>query len=323
MKNKGMAVEDQLLSSGEVVSKLNNKNSVESNMVEASKFKPHYGTAYDSDEDENGFIGTLITILSYIFVFITLPISIWGCIKVVQEYERAVIFRLGRLRSGRAKGPGLFFIVPCIDNYRCVDLRTGAFDVPPQEILTRDSVTISVDAVVYYQVSNPLAAICNNDDYNRSTRLLAATTLRNVMGTKNLSEILSDREAMGKSMHQILEEATDVWGVHVDRVEVKDVRLPQQMQRSMAAEAEASRDARAKVISSEGEQKSAKALKEAADTMAQSPTALQLRYLQSLHSISAEKNSTIIFPLPMELLGGFMSPDSELRRRFTGNAREN
>jgi len=173
------------------------------------------------------------------------------------------------------------------------------------------------------QVSNPLAAICNNDDYNRSTRLLAATTLRNVMGTKNLSEILSDREAMGKSMHQILEEATDVWGVHVDRVEVKDVRLPQQMQRSMAAEAEASRDARAKVISSEGEQKSAKALKEAADTMAQSPTALQLRYLQSLHSISAEKNSTIIFPLPMELLGGFMSPDSELRRRFTGNAREN
>jgi len=288
-------------------------------MPESATFKPSYGTAYDSDQDENSFIGKIITVLSYILVIITLPISIWGCIKVVQEYERAVIFRLGRLRSGRAKGPGLFFIVPCIDNYRCVDLRTGAFDVPPQEILTRDSVTISVDAVVYYQVSNPVAAVCNNDDYNRSTRLLAATTLRNVLGTKNLSEILSDREAMGDAMHQILEVATDVWGVHVDRVEVKDVRLPQQMQRSMAAEAEAARDARAKVINSEGEQKSAKALKEASDIMAQSPAALQLRYLQSLHSISAEKNSTIIFPLPMELLGGFVAPELKHRTGFRSN----
>jgi len=301
------------------VSVLAKNNHVESTMPESATFKPSYGTAYDSDQDENSFIGKVITVLSYILVIITLPISIWGCIKVVQEYERAVIFRLGRLRSGRAKGPGLFFIVPCIDNYRCVDLRTGAFDVPPQEILTRDSVTISVDAVVYYQVSNPVAAVCNNDDYNRSTRLLAATTLRNVLGTKNLSEILSDREAMGDAMHQILEVATDVWGVHVDRVEVKDVRLPQQMQRSMAAEAEAARDARAKVINSEGEQKSAKALKEASDIMAQSPAALQLRYLQSLHSISAEKNSTIIFPLPMELLGGFVSPELKHRTGFRSN----
>jgi len=162
-----------------------------------------------------------------------------------------------RLRSGGAKGPGLFLVVPCIDQYRCVDLRTGAFDVPPQEVLTRDSVTISVDAVVYYQVSNPLAAICNNDNYNRSTRLLAATTLRNVLGTKTLGEILSEREAIAEAMHHSLEAATDPWGVHVERwgllptttarVEVKDVRLPQQMQRSMAAEAEATRDARAKV----------------------------------------------------------------------------
>jgi len=291
-------------------------------MTEAPKFKPSYGTAFDSDKEENSVIGSLITVFSFILVILTLPLSIWGCVKVVQEYERAVIFRLGRLRSGRAKGPGLFFIVPCIDNYRCVDLRTGAFDVPPQEILTRDSVTISVDAVVYYQVSNPVAAICNNDNYNRSTRLLAATTLRNVMGTKNLSEILSDREAMGESIHQILEAATNVWGVHVDRVEVKDIHLPQQMQRSMAAEAEASRDARAKVISSEGEQKSARALKEAADIMAQSRTALQLRYLQSLHSISAEKNSTIIFPLPMELLGGFLPQDQDLRRRNMMNTHQ-
>jgi len=318
-----MTVEEQSLTQTVALSsKMTKRISVESSLSENTRFKPAYGTAYDSDKDENSLIGSIITILSYILVIITLPISIWGCIKVVQEYERAVIFRLGRLRSGRAKGPGLFFIVPCIDNYRCVDLRTGAFDVPPQEILTRDSVTISVDAVVYYQVSNPLAAVCNNDDYNRSTRLLAATTLRNVLGTKNLSEILSDREAIGESMHQILEAATDPWGVHVDRVEVKDVRLPTQMQRSMAAEAEATRDARAKVINSEGEQKSAKALKEAADIISKSPAALQLRYLQSLHSISAEKNSTIIFPLPMELLGGFVETGMSMRRRNGFNTNE-
>jgi len=163
---------------------------------------------------------SLITFFSYLMVVLTFPFTIWGCVKVityqsicvvptelfkiVQEYERAVIFRLGRLRSGGAKGPGLFFILPCIDTYRCVDLRTGAFDVPPQEILTRDSVTVSVDAVVYYQVSNPLSAVCNNDDFNRSTRLLAQTTLRNVLGTRNLSEILSDRENIADSMHHSL-----------------------------------------------------------------------------------------------------------------------
>jgi erythrocyte band 7 integral membrane protein len=289
------------------------KNDTENRRPSAAPFRPTYGTAMDDDEDENAFVGAVITFLSYVLIFLTLPLSIWGCVKVVQEYERAVIFRLGRLRSRSAKGPGLFLIVPCIDNYRCVDLRTGAFDVPPQEILTRDSVTISVDAVVYYQVSNPLAAVCNNDDYNRSTRLLAATTLRNVLGTKNLSEVLSERELIAESMQRILEEATDPWGVHVDRVELKDVRLPQQMQRAMAAEAEATRDARAKVITSEGEQKSSKALKEAADIIAQSPAALQLRYLQALHSISTEKNSTIIFPLPMEIMGAFM--EDGLRKR--------
>merc|ERR1719494_1074921 len=294
---------------------------VEQMPVPNNGFTKAYGTAHDSEDDDNSCMASLLTFVSYLLVFITLPISIWGCVKVVQEYERAVIFRLGRLRSGGAKGPGLFFVLPCIDTYRCVDLRTGAFDVPPQEILTRDSVTISVDAVVYYQVSNPLAAICNNDDYNRSTRLLAATTLRNVLGTKNLSEVLSERESIGDSMHRILEVATDPWGVHVDRVELKDVRLPQQMQRAMAAEAESTRDARAKVIASEGEQKSAKALKEAADVISQSPAALQLRYLQTLNSISAEKNSTIIFPLPMELLGGFNEAQG-LRKRANVNASE-
>jgi len=308
-------MEDQSLTKAEV--EMGKRNSVESNLPPgpSAVFQPTYGTAHD-EEESNGFCAAIITFFSYILVFLTLPISIWGCVKVVTEYERAVIFRLGRLRSGGAKGPGLFFIVPCIDTYRLIDLRMGAFDVPPQEILTRDSVTVSVDAVVYYQVSNPLAAVCNNDDYNRSTRLLAATTLRNILGTRNLSEILAEREAIGQSMHSCLEEATNPWGVHVDRVEIKDVRLPQQMQRAMAAEAEAAREARAKVIASEGEQKSSKALKEAADVMSSSPGALQLRYLQTLHSISAEKNSTIIFPLPMEIVGAFMEGQTGgLRRR--------
>jgi len=296
------------------------RNSVGSHeMPRQTAFRPAYGTAQDSDDD-NSCMASLLTFVSYLLVFITLPISIWGCVKVVQEYERAVIFRLGRLRSGGAKGPGLFFVLPCIDAYRCVDLRTGAFDVPPQEILTRDSVTVSVDAVVYYQVSNPLSAICNNDDYNRSTRLLAATTLRNILGTRNLSEILAEREDIGDHMHKSLEAATDPWGVHVDRVEIKDVRLPQQMQRAMAAEAESTRDARAKVIASEGEQKAAKALKEAADVISQSPAALQLRYLQTLNSISAEKNSTIIFPLPMELVGAFTQEG--LRKRNVDTAED-
>merc|ERR1719402_795761 len=285
-------------------------------------FTKAYGTAHDSEDDESGCCAAVITFFSYILVFLTLPISIWGCVKVVTEYERAVIFRLGRLRSGGAKGPGLFFIVPCIDTYRLIDLRMGAFDVPPQEILTRDSVTVSVDAVVYYQVSNPLAAVCNNDDYNRSTRLLAATTLRNILGTRNLAEILSERESIGDSMHRSLEEATNPWGVHVDRVEIKDVRLPQSMQRSMAAEAEAAREARAKVIASEGEQKSSKALKEAADVLSTSPAAIQLRYLQTLNSIANEQNSTVVFPIPLEMLDQWGGEEVRKRKKQPAIAKE-
>lgn len=208
---------------------------------------------------------------------------------MVQEYERAVIFRLGRVTRGGARGPGIFFVIPCIDSYTKVDLRTVSFDVPPQEILSRDSVTVAVDAVVYYRISNATIAITNVEDYGRSTRLLAATTLRNVLGTKNLSEVLSERDVISHTIQSILDEATDPWGVKVERVEVKDVRLPVQMQRAMAAEAEASRDARAKVIAAQGEQNASRALKEAADVIADSPAALQLRYLQTLTSIAAEK----------------------------------
>lgn len=185
------------------------------------------------------------------------------------------------------------------------DLRTVSFDVPPQEILTKDSVTVAVDAVIYYKIVSPMAAVCNVSDYAKCSKLLASTSLRTILGTKNLSEILSDRESIAEDILRNLDVATDPWGVKVERVEVKDVRLPQQLQRAMAAEAEAAREARAKVIAAEGEKKASRALKEASDIISESPAALQLRYLQTLTNISAEKNSTILFPLPIELLTHF------------------
>lgn len=243
-------------------------------------------------------------ILSIVFSICTFPISIFLITNIVAEYERAVIFRMGRIRPG-AKGPGVFFVLPCIDNYNKVDLRTVSFNVPPQEVLSKDSVTVTVDAVVYYRISDPLKAVIEVEDYSSSTQLLAATTLRNVLGTCNLSELLTKREDIAHAMQQTLDHATEPWGVKVERVEIKDVSLPASLQRAMATEAEAAREARAKVIAAEGEMKSSKALKDASDIMSQSPGALQLRYLQTLHSIAAEKNSTIIFPLPIEFLRGF------------------
>lgn len=272
------------------------------------KAKYNWHTVVDglTDPEGPGLCAMLLTFLAFILVLVTMPFSLCVTVKVVQEYERAVVFRLGRLRAGGAKGPGLFFIMPCVDSYKKVDLRTVSFDVPPQEVLSRDSVTVSVDAVVYYRVSNPTMATNNIEDYSHSTRLLAATTLRNVLGTKNLAEILSERETISQVMQNALDEATDPWGVKAERVEIKDVRLPVQLQRAMAAEAEAAREARAKVIAAEGEQKASRALREAASVIAESPSALQLRYLQTLNSIAAEHNSTIIFPMPMNIMDHFM-----------------
>jgi erythrocyte band 7 integral membrane protein len=263
----------------------------------------------ESDEGDcaNKCCSFLLTFISIILIVVLFPVSWIFCIKIIQEYERAVIFRLGRVKRGGAVGPGLFFIIPCIDNCVIVDLRTVSFDVPPQEILSKDSVTIAVDAVVYYNIRNPMAAVCNVTDYSKSTKLLASTTLRNILGTKTLTEVLADRESIAKELKTLIDHATDPWGIDIERVEVKDVRLPQQLQRAMAAEAEATREARAKVIAAEGEQKASKALKEASDIISESPAALQLRYLQTLTTISSEKNSTIVFPLPMELVNKWTS----------------
>lgn len=259
-------------------------------------------------EGESGMGGCAIVLygLSILLVVLLFPFSLCFTIKIVQEYERAVIFRLGRVVSGGAKGPGMFFIYPCLDEFKKVDLRTTAFDVPPQEILTKDSVTVAVDAVVYSRIFDPTMSVCNVENAQYSTKLLAATTLRNVLGTKNMAELLSERECISEQMQSILDVSTDPWGIKVERVEIKDVRLPQQLQRAMAAEAEASREARAKVLAAEGEKKASRALKEAADIMMESPAAIQLRYLQTLNSIAAEKNSTIIFPLPIDLLSSLI-----------------
>jgi len=258
--------------------------------------------------EDRGICHLVLVGFSYLLVIVTFPFSLFVCIKIVVEYERAVIYRMGRLLG--AKGPGLFFILPCIDDITRVDMRTVSFDIPPQEILTKDSVTVAVDAVVYYKIYNPVYSVNNVENAAHSTRLLAQTTLRNQLGAVTLAGLLSERERISDIMEQILDKATDPWGIKVERVEVKDVRLPQQLQRAMAAEAEAAREAQAKIIAAEGEMNASKALKEAADVIAQSPGALQLRYLQTLTAISAEKNSTIVFPLPMEILKGMSGKDS-------------
>merc|ERR1711971_1502793 len=202
---------------------------------------------------------------------------------------------------------GVFFIIPCVDIYEKIDMRTSTYEIPPQEILTKDSVTVFVNAIMYYKVADATCAVANVDDYSGSSRLLAATTLRNVLGTKNLGDILSEREIIANEMQELLEEATDPWGVNVERVEVEDVRVPEQLMRAMAAEAESARNARAKVIAAEGEHKASRALRHAAEVMEQSPAAVQLRYLQTLNNISAENNSTIIFPVPIGIMAHFVS----------------
>ncbi|CAF0954714.1 unnamed protein product [Rotaria sordida] len=256
--------------------------------------------------DANRTLCELILIICAWCTFVLFfPFSLFLTLKVIQEYERAVIFRLGRLSRTSARGPGMCFMLPCIDTMHLIDIRTVSFDVPPQEVLTRDSVTVAVDAVVYYRIFNPTVSIANVENAQESTHLLAQTSLRNVLGTRLLSEILCDRGAVSNLMRECLDDATEGWGIKVERVEIKDVRLPKSLQRIMAAEAEAAREARAKIIVSEGEFKSSRALKDAADILAQSPCAMQLRYLQTLNSIATEQNSTIIFPIPVDIFSFF------------------
>ncbi len=235
---------------------------------------------------------------------------ITSAIKVVQEYERGVIFRLGRLVG--AKGPGLFFIIPGIDRMWKVDLRTITMDVPAQEVITRDNVTVKVNAVIYFKVMDPSMAVVKVLDYIRATSQIAQTTLRAVLGQSDLDELLAQRDKINRHLQQIIDEQTEPWGVKVSVVEVKDVELPQSMQRAMAKQAEAEREKRAKIIHAQGEFDASARLADAADMLNRTSTALQLRYLQTLTEIAVEKNSTIIFPVPIDIVSA-MLPGLERR----------
>ena len=224
-------------------------------------------------------------------------------IKIVSEYERGVIFRLGRLVG--ARGPGLFVIIPFVDRMVKVDLRVVTMDVPPQDVITKDNVTVRVNAVVYFRIVDPEASVVKVLDFVRATSQISQTTLRNVLGQSELDELLSLREQLNETLQKIIDEHTDPWGVKVSTVEIKDVELPESMRRSMAAQAEAERERRAKIIHAEGEFQASEKLAQAAAIIGREPTAIQLRFLSTLTEIASEKNSTILFPIPIEFLKAF------------------
>ncbi|MBN1153896.1 slipin family protein [candidate division KSB1 bacterium] len=226
-----------------------------------------------------------------------------SAIKVLKEYERGVIFRLGRLVG--AKGPGLIILIPIIDRMVKVSLRTITMDVPPQDVITKDNVSVKVNAVLYFRVLEPDKAVVEVEDYLFATSQLAQTTLRSVLGQAELDELLSDRDKINDELQTIIDHNTDPWGIKVSLVEVKHVDLPQEMQRAMAKQAEAERERRAKVIHAQGEFEASQKLKEAAEVIEHHPTAIQLRYLQTLTDIASENNSTTIFPIPIDLFSSF------------------
>jgi regulator of protease activity HflC (stomatin/prohibitin superfamily) len=226
-------------------------------------------------------------------------------IKVLNEYERGVVFRMGKLLV-RPKGPGLVLVAWPIDRMVRVSLRTVVLDVPPQDIITRDNVSVKVNAVVYFRVMDPIKAVVQVENYLYATSQLAQTTLRSILGQAHLDELLAERERLGSMLQQVIDEHTDPWGVKVTQVAVKGVDLPHEMQRAMAKQAESEREKRAKIIHASGEYEASKQLTEAADTLARQPAAIQLRYLQTLTEIAAEKNSTIIFPVPIEWVRSLM-----------------
>jgi regulator of protease activity HflC (stomatin/prohibitin superfamily) len=245
----------------------------------------------------------MFSILNYvplIFVVVLFIMFAASAVRILPEYERGVLFRLGRLAGMR--GPGLFFIIPGVDRLVRVSLRTVVFDVPPQDVITRDNVSVKVSAVLYYRVVDPRRAIVEVENYQYATLQLAQTTLRSVLGQAQLDDLLAERDRLNQQLQHILDERAEPWGIKVSAVEVKHVDLPADMQRSMARQAEAEREKRAKIIHAEGELDASAKLAQAAGVIASQPLSITLRYLQTLTEIAAEKNSTIVFPLPIELL---------------------
>jgi regulator of protease activity HflC (stomatin/prohibitin superfamily) len=237
-----------------------------------------------------------------LILVVVVLVYLFSCIHILKEYERAVVFRLGKLLTA-AKGPGLIFVFRPIDTIAKVSLRTAVHDVPPQDIITRDNVSVKVNAVVYYRVIDPRRAIVDVENYTYATSQLAQTTLRSILGQADLDDLLSQRDRINQQLQQILDNQTDPWGIKVSAVEVKHVDLPEDMRRAMARQAEAEREKRAKIIHAEGELIASEKLSQAARVLATENGAMTLRYLQTLNEIAAEQNSTIIFPLPIDLLG--------------------
>jgi regulator of protease activity HflC (stomatin/prohibitin superfamily) len=235
---------------------------------------------------------------------VVLLILVMASIRVVQEYERGVIFRLGRVLPG-ARGPGLFFIIPLIDRMVKANLQVVTLDVPPQDVITKDNVTVRVNAVVYFQVFDPVKSVVEVQNYLFATSQIAQTTLRAILGKVDLDDILTERDRLNQELQRIIDDLTDPWGVKVGLVEIKDVDLPQEMQRAMARQAEAERERRAKIINAEGEFQASERLAQAAEVIARHPIAYQLRYLQTLNEVAAERNSTLVVPIPIELLKPF------------------
>jgi len=242
---------------------------------------------------------------SIIFLLVLAVLFLASAIRILNEYERGVVFRLGRVMD-RAKGPGLIIIIPVVDKLVKISLRLVAMDVPPQDVITRDNVSVKVNAVIYFRVMDSIKAVVEVENYLYATSQLAQTTLRSVCGQAELDELLSDREKINAQLQEILDKHTDPWGVKVTTVEVKHIDLPQDMQRAMARQAEAERERRAKVINAEGEHQAANRLAQAAQIIAEHPIALQLRYLQTLREVSAENNSTTLFPIPIDLFKPFL-----------------
>ncbi len=242
-------------------------------------------------------------------VLVILVAIVRSIVKIVQEYERGVVFRWGRLAGVR--GPGLILLVPGLERMMRIDLRTVTMDIPAQEVITRDNVTIRVNAVAYFRVIDPGRAIVSVADYIRATSQIAQTTLRSVLGQAELDELLAERERINVRLQQIIDDATEPWGIKVITVEIKDIELPQGMQRAMARQAEAERERRAKIINADGEFQAAERLADAGKVLAEVPTTMQLRFLQTLSEIATEKNSTIVFPVPIDLLSAFLGASRE------------
>ncbi|XP_026709957.1 podocin [Athene cunicularia] len=249
-----------------------------------------------------GICEWLLTILSFLFVLMTFPISIWFCMKVVREYERAIVFRLGHLLPGRARGPGLFFFLPCLDTYHKVDLRLKTLEIPFHQVVTKDMVTLEIDAVCYYRLENASLLLTTLTSISSAIQLLVQTTTKRLLAHRAFSELLLERKSISQEIKVALDAVTGCWGIKVERTEINNVQLPAEVRQSLAVEAEAQRQAKVRVIAAEGEKAASESLRMAAEILSSAPAAAQLRYLHALHSLMAEKPAAFILPLPLDAM---------------------